>query len=204
MKPAFTLHKALAIVAATSSMMLIASCQIGVCTDNKTSIPCAEFFNEQNKEISLTKVSIRGEGAVDDAELYTSDQSLSTIYLPLKATAKESTFIFHYAGNDSIDKETGEKIIDTRFDDKVSLYYSATPYFAGEECGAMYNYYLNDIRHTSNLIESIEITNPFVTNNGAVGIKIFMRTETQKNADTSKSRAINSIVALTDKKGGAI
>ena len=54
--------------------------------------------------------------------------------------------------------------------------YSASPYFASEECGALYYYHIRRLKHTTHLIDSIVITDSLITNADLERIRIYFRT----------------------------
>lgn len=60
--------------------------------------------------------------------------------------------------------------------DRIDLNYTASPYFASEECGVIYRYRITGCQYTRNLIDSIAITDSLITNIDIERIKIFFRT----------------------------
>lgn len=156
----------------------LAACHTGVCTDNQNSIPCAAFYSGQTgAAISVSDLSIGGIGAPHDSLLYTAGTTLSTVYLPLRAGSDVTSFRFHFTYDDVTDEETGDTVIDDTHDDIITFHYASTPYFAGEDCGAMYHFYIDRVDFTTNYIERVVVDDPFVTNTDAKRISIYFRTQ---------------------------
>ena len=61
--------------------------------------------------------------------------------------------------------------------DTVTFDYNTITYFASADCGAMYIYKVTDVRYTTNLIDSVAITDSLFTNVDREQIKIFYRTD---------------------------
>lgn len=157
-----------------------AACNTSGCTDNRSSIPLARFYSSSSlKEISLDSLEITGVGAPDSAILVVPGTKVSEIHLPMRATAKTTAwcFAYHWADLDS-----------PANNDTISFSYDAEPYFASDECGAMYRYRITDMTHTSHLIDSVALVSPLITNIDDVDIRIYFRTaeETPANARSSK------------------
>lgn len=171
--PLITLAALAAILAAA-----LAGCHTGVCTDNQNSIPCAGFYSDETGEaISISGLTIGGVGAPNDSLLYGAGESLSTVYLPLRSLYDNTAFRFHFTENDTTDPETGEVIYDGSADDYIQFLYTSTPYFDGEDCGAMYHYTIQDVRYTQNYISRVEVLDPLIVNTDAVRIAIFFHTQ---------------------------
>lgn len=165
--------------------VMMTSCHTGVCTDNQNSIPVAGFYaSDTEKAISVNDLDIAGVGAPNDSLLYTAGTALSTIYLPFRPDASETTYRFHFTYDDSVDEETGEKVEVNDFDDFITFRYTSTPYFDGEDCGAMYHYYITDVDYTTHYIERVVVTNPFITNTDSQRISIFFRTASGNDDNT--------------------
>lgn len=158
-------------VAAAAVMTLlmaavIYSCNTSGCTDNQSALPLAGFYSSQSKAaITLSDLTVTGEGAPGDSALYGASQSLSEVYLPFRSTQTETAYIFSYQ-LDSV----------TTVTDRIAFTYSAEPRFVSEECGAMYFYHINSLSYTTNLIDSVKIIDSLVTNINLQRIEIYFRT----------------------------
>lgn len=153
-------------VAVASLTVLMSSCNTAGCTDNQSSIPLAGFYGSGNdRAISIDSIEIGGEGAPGDSLLTSGMGAVSTIYLPFRAADGSTTFYFRYR----------QEAL-TGLEDYITFTYTATPYFASEECGAMYRYYITSCDYTTRLIDHVEILDSLVTNTDVERIKIYFRT----------------------------
>lgn len=140
--------------------MVLSSCTGDGCTDNSAALPLATFYQD-GKAVTVTGLSVRGIGAPGDSILV-DNESVSELYLPLPPAAKECQFEFNYNTEGAPS-------------DTLTLHYTATPAFAGVDCGAMYYFEITSHRHTHHAIDSVALVNPLVTNANAVTFRIFMR-----------------------------
>ena len=66
--------------------ILLSGCNTTGCLQNRNSLPLAGFYSASTgKAISVTGLSVMGVGAPSDSLLYTSSETLSQIYMPLRA-----------------------------------------------------------------------------------------------------------------------
>lgn len=148
--------------------MALCSCSTDGCIDNQSSIPLAGFYSaETQQQIALNSIEVWGVGATGDSLLTTTGTATQQVYLPFRATQNNTTFCFHYSDYGA----------SAAYNDTVWFDYEATPYFASEECGAMYRYRITNVRHTNISIDSIEVIDPEITNTDVERIKIFFITE---------------------------
>lgn len=144
----------------------LTSCNTTGCTDNQSSIPLAGFYGSGNdRAISVDSIEIGGEGAPGDSLLTSGMSPVSSIYLPFRAADGNTTFFFRYR------QQALEGLADY-----ITFTYTATPYFASEECGAMYRYHITSCDYTTHLIDRVEILDSLVTNTDVERIKIYFRT----------------------------
>lgn len=149
------------------AMGALCSCSGDGCLENQSSIPLAGFYDSSSKQsIALNAIDVYGLGATGDSLLTTSGQSYQQTYLPFRSSQKNTAFCFHYT-------EFGET---NAYNDTIWFDYDSTPYFASEECGAMFRYKITSVRHTNILIDSIDIIDPEITNVDVERIKIYFKT----------------------------
>ena len=152
--------------------LITAGCNTVGCTENQSSLPLAGFYSSSTgTTLQLDSVEVRGIGAPGDSMLYTPGTRLTEIYLPFRATATETTYLIHYCN---------QQLSDPSLNDTLHFVYTTSPYFAGEECGAMYRYNIQRIEYTCHLIDSIVIVDSLITNVASQQIHIFYRTSTAK------------------------
>lgn len=132
----------------------------------------AGFYSASNGQaISVSTLEIYGVGAPGDSVLYQSGEALSIAYLPFRSTSETTSFVFHY---------TQEDLEEESLNDTLTFTYTSSPYFASEQCGAMLNYEITNLRYTRHIIDSVEITDSLVTNADRERIKIYFRTSTDE------------------------
>lgn len=148
--------------------MLASSCSNVGCTENQNSVPLAGFYSMQTGEkIAPDSLAVGGVDAPNDTLLLGPGSKVSTLYLPFRSTQPSTEFYIQYKAKE-LDYDW---LIDTlRFD------YTATPYFASEDCGAMYHYRITAYTYTTHLIDSVAVTDSLITNIDRETIQIYFRT----------------------------
>lgn len=143
------------------------ACNSSGCLDNGSALPLAGFYSSSTaKSISVDSLQISGVGAPGDSILHEKG-AISQIYLPFKADAPEVKWVFAYK----------QKALDRpELYDTLTFRYSTIPYFASEECGAMYIYRVEDYSCTDHLIDSVKLIDPLITNVELERIQIYFRT----------------------------
>lgn len=151
-----------------------AACNSSGCLDNGSALPLAGFYSSATAEpISVDSVEIAGVGAPGDSVLEKARPALSKVYLPMNPSATATRWALIYRQ---------KQLQALGITDTIAFDYEAIPYFASEECGAMYIYRITGVRHTANLIDSITLTDSLVTNVETERIKIFFRTAQEEPA----------------------
>ncbi len=155
---------------AAAALALIASgCNTTGCMDNRSSLLLAGFYSSSTeKAIALKEIELGGVGAPDDSLLVGRTQTASEVYLPLRHTATSTSFFIRYL-DDLIDLSTDY--------DTISLTYTSQPYFASEECGAVYHYRISSLDYTTHYIDSIALLDSLVNNADLQKMHIYFTTE---------------------------
>ena len=160
--------KILTIAAIGLLTLIISGCNTSGCTDNQNSLPLAGFYDyATGQAISLSILDIGGVDAPDDSLLYTAGTAYSEVYLPFRSAQNSTSYFIHYA-QAGIDSD--------EMNDALTFDYTSQPYFASEECGAMYHYSITRMTHTTHIVDSVAITDSLITNKNLQRIKIFFRT----------------------------
>ena len=153
-----------------AAMMLSAGCNNEGCTDNQSSIPLAGFYSSANgNPIKVDSIQIGGVGAPADSMLVSSSRGVSEVYLPLRATHTSSSFYIRYTQQELVEL--------TSLYDTISFDYEAIPYFASEDCGAMYRYRVQKCQATAHLIDSVVLVDSLITNANRESLRIYFRTQ---------------------------
>jgi len=149
-------------------MGVLTGCNTSGCTDNRSSLLLAGFYSsDTRKAISVDSLQMGGVDAPDDSLLICIDDRVSQVYMPLRSRQTATSFCFHYAS----------KALDyPELNDTVTLGYTGEPYFASEECGAMYRYHVNRLEYTTHLIDSIALPDSLINNVNVERMRIFFRT----------------------------
>ncbi len=151
------------------SAAILSGCNSSGCTDNKSSIPLAGFYSYTTlNEVTVKQISIGGVDAPNDS-LIVNNSSASEVYLPFRAEYDATQFYIHY-------HSVG--IDDPAYNDTLTFTYSRVPYFASEECGAMYKYEITEFTSTYHLIDSIALIDSVITNADRETIRLYFRTYT--------------------------
>lgn len=147
---------------------LIQGCNTTGCTDNRSSLLIAGFYSmSSQKAIALESVEIGGIDAPNDSLLVDSKNSASDVYLPLRHTLPSSSFFIRYLG---------DEIAQYNVADTITIDYTSEPFFASEECGAIYRYHITALSHTHNLIDSIGLLDSIINNSDMQKMRIFFHT----------------------------
>lgn len=149
--------------------IIAAGCNSTGCLDNRSSMLLAGFYSaETEKAVALKKIELGGIGAPHDSLLIDETQTASEVYLPLRHTATSTSFVIRYL-DDMIDLSSNY--------DTISLSYSTSPYFASEECGAVYHYAIKSLNHTRHYIDSIALLDSMINNTDMQKMRIYFLTD---------------------------
>lgn len=154
------------VVIALLSGLTLGSCNTTGCTDNQNSIPLAGIYSYNTGDaISISGIAVGGSGAPNDSLLASPVEAVTQVYLPFRATEPYTTFYITY-------HQTGLE----GQQDQVTFYYESQPWFASEECGAMYHYRITRVAHTFVLLDSVAVTDSLITNVERETIRLYFRT----------------------------
>ncbi|MDE6125941.1 MAG: hypothetical protein K2G30_03205 [Muribaculaceae bacterium] len=165
-----------AAVAAAMVSALLPSCNNQGCTDNHNALPLMGFYTMEadgdgrlsELAIALDSIDIGGVGAPDDSLLVASGQRTGSLYLPFRYHSERTAFFFHYNYKaQGLDRPV--------FNDTITFAYESEPYFASEECGAMYRYRVRGVEYTRHVIDSVAVTDSVVTNIERERFKVYFR-----------------------------
>lgn len=146
--------------------IIACACNVSECLDNSSSIPLAGFYSSlSGKAVTVSQLQIRGLGAPYDSILLSGTASKSQVYLPMRSDYPSTSWILSY----------GE---DAAVSDTVTFYYRSEPYFASEECGAMYRYTITDLKYSTHGLDSVVIKDSVITNTDTERIRIYFPGET--------------------------
>lgn len=160
-----------AAVLAAGCMALVSSCSTDGCMENRSSIPRAEFYSSDGTAITLDSLEITGVGAPDDSALVKAGTKVSAVNLPMRSSQTSTSWCFSYKWN----------YLDTAaLNDTIRFDYDSLPWFASEECGAMYRYRITRISWTDHLVDSVVALDSLITNMEEVQLRIYFRTQDEE------------------------
>ena len=163
--------------------LLAGGCSVIGCTENQNSLPLAGFYSSATGEaISVDSLAIGGVDAPDDSLLARPSQRLSQVYLPLRSTQTQTIFYIRYMQKALAELDAEDVIV---FD------YTSTPFFASEDCGAMYAYHITSLQYTRNLIDSVAVTvaESTITKVEQEYLRIYFRTSQPDDSVPDDTRA---------------
>ena len=142
--------------------LLVASCSNDSCYDNGSALPLAALYINDDQQ-TIRGLTVMGIGAPGDSLLIDSS-SVDEVYLPLRASVETTSYAL-WRGI----------VIDTTIvvvRDTLTLDYKAIPYFHSVECGAMYNFDIQNVKHTHHGIDSVVLLKTLVTNSRTPALRI--------------------------------
>lgn len=123
-----------------------------------------QFLDSQtHKAISFTQpVTVTGTATVADTLQVDTlfNQAKDYMSLPLSYTDR-TTYVMHYT----------EKMRDT-----IEVTHRNIPYVSDIECPAMMYYHVQELRYTTNALDSVTLVNPEITHEEKVNFNIYYRT----------------------------
>lgn len=139
------------------------ACSNSECSENRNSLPLAGFMSSSQtpQSIVLDKLSISGLGAPADSVLTVSNSSQA--YLPFNIEAHTTAFEIAY-------DEMPDALADT-----ITFTYDIEPRFESADCGVIYRYKIQDISHTTHLIDSVTCPAGVIDNKPGQNIFIYFR-----------------------------
>ncbi|MGM9822112.1 MAG: DUF6452 family protein [Muribaculaceae bacterium] len=163
----FTLTAATALLAGVA---LLPACNSEGCADNHSALPLIGFYDTHlGDPITLDSLAIGGVGAPGDSLLVAPGTAVQQVYLPFRFEQNEVAFFIRYAY-----PEQGLDV--PALNDTITFRYTSEPYFASEDCGAMFRYRVTSLSHTTHLIDSVAVTDSLVTNIERERFKVYIRT----------------------------
>ncbi|RXE71258.1 hypothetical protein ED352_06215 [Muribaculaceae bacterium Isolate-002 (NCI)] len=164
-----------ATVAAMAVMLACWSCSSTGCTDNRSSLPLAGFYTSgSGSTIALDSIDVGGVGAPGDSLLLAAGETATEVYLPLRSEREAAAFFIAYR----------YKALDfPELNDTITFGYSALPYFASEECGAMMRYRIKSVTYSRHLLDSVAIvpTDSVITNANIENLRLYFKTSSADN-----------------------
>jgi len=172
-------HLLLAISSLALCAAAFSACNSDTCSQNRSTLPLAGFYNDEGTLIGLDSLIIYGIGGEPDSVIVAYPGTrISRVYLPMQPGSDLTTWVFSYKQKDLDFPE---------LNDTLSLSCTSSPYFDSNECGVVMHYHLTHLTHTDHIIDSVAVTDSLFNNIDIERIKIFFRTtSTDDETDTEK------------------
>lgn len=143
---------------------ILSGCNTVGCTENRSSIPLAVFYaSGTNRQLAIDSVAVGGVDAPDDSLLVKPQRGTSQFYLPLRSQTDATSFFISYRWEG----------MPERYNDTLTFEYTSMPYFASEECGAMYRYRIQRMEYTTHMLDSVVILDSLITNAEIPSIRLY-------------------------------
>ena len=147
----------------TVLLLGLVACSDNSCYENGSSLPLATLYMG-NSQQDISGLSVMGIGVPGDSLLVNST-AVDEVYLPLRASTTTTSFaLWHTVSIDT----TNVVVRDT-----LTIDYKAIPFFESDECGAMYNFDIQQVTHTVHGIDSVVVLNTLITNARTPSMRIY-------------------------------
>ncbi|MCM1254989.1 MAG: DUF6452 family protein [Duncaniella sp.] len=168
------------IISVLTGLHLIAGCSSSTgCTDNQNSLPLAGFYSiSTGDKVTPDSIAVEGVGAPNDSLLLAPNKKVSELYLPFRSTKSTTSFCIQYRQS---------SLNFAELYDTLTFNYKTIPYFASEECGAMYHYLITSYSYTRHIVDSVALVDSLITNVDRETIQIYFRTSTPDKQSRSLS-----------------
>lgn len=145
-----------------------AGCASEECDGNRSALPLAGFYSSGSDpgQISIDSINIYGIGAPGDSILLSSLGSQSEIYLPFRIAGGKTSYVIRYMQSEM-----------RKYDlqDTITFTYTPLPKFVSSACGAMYDFEISRIDHTTLLIDSVVSNSKIIDNTPGENLRIYFR-----------------------------
>lgn len=153
------------ITVVAAMVMMLSGCNSSECLENSNALPLAGFYTSTiNPDIyRITGMKVWGEGVPGDSVLSTGSSAISELYLPFNLEEDKTTYVFEYP------EEGGS--------DTITFKYTRQPFFVSSECGAVVNFNIENITHTTQKIDSVTCPDGHITSVAVENIHIYFKYE---------------------------
>lgn len=144
-------------------LLTLVGCGEGSCDDNGSAVPLAWFYESgTTSRTAVGNLTVNAIGAPGDTILI-KNSTTNELHLPLRVSTERTLWRLTFMTTDSI-----------FVSDTITFAYRPIEYFANVECGAMYYFDLQQVTTTHNIIDSVRVVKPRVTNVEQVNLHIFV------------------------------
>ena len=171
------------LLAAACLPLVVAGCAADDCLDNRSSLPLAVFYDsDTDGPVMADMLTVYGVGAPGDSLLY-DNVSTGKVYLPFRLDSDTTRYVFKYMqyasasqGDDGVVGRNGATVEDNGVpQDTLTFVYKRLPWFAGVACGAIYEFEIEKVAHTSFAIDRIDLLVDVVDNKDRESFRIYFK-----------------------------
>ncbi len=154
-------------------LVWLVSCGSSGCYENRSSLPIAALYatNAPTQAIAIDSVSLYGIGVSSQSLLLDCARQVSTMTMPLRNDADTTSYVIRY--------DMKALSHTSRYNDTITWVYTRYPYFISGDCGVVFNYVIDTICHTHNMLDSVAIMTDEVTNVSQETIRLYYYVPTE-------------------------
>lgn len=143
-------------------ILIIAGIYLPACTpegcleETESYLKASFYSSATGVQVKPDSITVHGNG-MEFMKIYSGQRQLSIARLPLNPSTGSSDFV--------VKINTGT--------DNLSVTYSSYVHLISKECGYSFNHVIEGISSSNNLIDSVRIINPQITNENLENIRIY-------------------------------
>lgn len=145
------------------------SCGDDGCMENRSSIPLIAFYSDADttQRVAIDSLTVWGIGQINDS-LLLDTASVNQFMAPLRDGVDTTKYVLRY------DQEN----LNPRYKfDTLTFVYHSYVKFDSAECGAMFNYVIDDFRYTTHQLVSATLLTKEIDNLNIENVKLFYHVE---------------------------
>lgn len=145
------------------------SCGDDGCMENRSSIPLIAFYSDADttRRVSIDSLMVWGIGQINDS-LLLDTASVSQFMAPLRDDMDTTRYVLRY----------DQKNLNPRYKfDTLTFVYHSNIKFESAECGAMFNYIIDDFKYTTHQLVSAKLLTREIDNMNIENVKLFYHVE---------------------------
>lgn len=145
------------IVVVVALSMLLSGCESSGCHENRSSIPQATLYASNNltQKIAVDSISVYGIGQWQDSLLLDCAHNISSFKLPFRNDIDTTRYVIRF---------DMKALASPQYNDTLTFVYRRHPYFISGDCGVVFNYYIDNMHYTRNLLDSVALVAQEVNN----------------------------------------
>lgn len=138
-------------------LAVLAGCGGAGCHENRSSIPQVALYasNFPDQPIVVDSITVYGIGQAQGALLLDCEREVSSFALPFRNDADTTTYVIHY---------DAKRFSSPSYNDTLTCVYHRYPYFISADCGVVFNYAMDHISYTRNILDSAALVADEVKN----------------------------------------